>query len=39
MCADVGGRLVPALELIGNIFNIGVMTMFMMQYREAKPEV
>jgi hypothetical protein len=36
---DVGGRLVPALELIGNMFNRGVMTMFLMQYREAQPQV
>jgi hypothetical protein len=39
MCTDVGGRLIPALELMGNIFNRGVMTMFLMQKREAQPQV
>jgi hypothetical protein len=37
MRTDVGGRLVPALELIGNMFNVGVMTMI--QYREAQPQM
>jgi hypothetical protein len=29
MCTNVGGRLVPALELTGDMFNRGVMTMFL----------
>jgi hypothetical protein len=28
MCTNFGGRLVPALELIGNMFNRSEMTMF-----------
>jgi hypothetical protein len=39
MCTDVGGRLVPALEIIGKMFNRGVMMMFWMQEREAHPQV
>jgi hypothetical protein len=39
MCTDVGGRLFPALKLIGSMFNRGVMMMFLMQYREAQPKV
>jgi hypothetical protein len=39
MCIDVGGRLFPALSLIGNMFNRGLMTMFLIQYREARPLV